>query len=300
MTTPQTASSTPLNAVKLGFFLIYTLVVTLLLSGCSTLNDVIDATDIRTPEISIKESTVSKLSLDGAELLLKVNVNNPNPVPIKLTNMDYTLELADRPFIQGVLENGIDIPAKRTSTTTVPITVKFSDLEAILQNIKNRDTLDFKLTTHSQIALPIIGERTIPAELSGSFPIPRLPKITLHSIAVEKLSFTGAQLNLKLNLENPNAFNVVFNKLAYTFKVNNTAWIESNIKAPINVEKNKTAELEIPIKLNFLTLGNTAYQTLTSRSPLDYQISGDMDLGSSLQMLQQISKSFQYDGTFNL
>jgi LEA14-like dessication related protein len=95
----------------------------------------------KTPTVSIKSFSLGNYNLEKFTFNLALDVDNPNGVGIKTSNLDYNLDLNSVNIIKGVLNNGIDISAKKVSTVEVPIEINFQKviqaLPSILTDINN-------------------------------------------------------------------------------------------------------------------------------------------------------------------
>lgn len=80
--------------------------LTLLLFGCSTVQDL-----IQPPVVSL--TNIELLEADGfsVRFALDLNIQNPNPVPIPISGLSYALSLNDNQVVTGVLSDGVDLGA---------------------------------------------------------------------------------------------------------------------------------------------------------------------------------------------
>ena len=70
------------------------------------------ATELIAPAISIAGIHSPTLSMEGAQLICSVRVENPNDVALPLTGADVNLKLAGAPAARGRLLEPISIPAR--------------------------------------------------------------------------------------------------------------------------------------------------------------------------------------------
>ena len=74
-----------------------------LLAGCGVLGK---------PSANIVDAKLSDLSLEGVTVALKVDVKNPYPVAVPLTNVEYSLASKQESILTGSLTNPGSIPAR--------------------------------------------------------------------------------------------------------------------------------------------------------------------------------------------
>lgn len=269
----------------------------LTISGCASLNQLKDAADIQNPEVSLKSSKVTALSFDSAELEFTLSVNNPNLIPIKLAGFDYTVNIGETQLVSGEQQKNLKINARGQSDVQVPLSIKFAQLKMLSDALDKKNELAYRIQTTAHLELPVLGIRKLPGSIQGTLPIPKMPKISVQNIDIQKISFTGAKLLLAIKVENPNTFGIDLRRFGYDLAVNDKHWAKGNVNELIHVTENGTTALNIPLELNFTQLGMALYKTLTQSTPLNYQLSGNMAIDTTLPLLKDISAPFNYSGS---
>lgn len=238
-------------------------------SGCATLNQL-----VQKPTVTFHSLDLVNASLLESTLKFNFKVNNPNPIGLRTGRLDYDLKINGSPFTSGHLDRGVSLPAEGTGTLSVPITVAYLDfLDSIVSLVQNRTaTYDLKGTM-------AVGPVDIPFQTRGKFDLPRMPKISLDAVNIEKLSFSGASLNCRLRMDNPNAFNILFKQLDYTLKLGQTR-IARTFAATKGVLGQKGAStINLALDLSFADIGRAGYQLLMGKGST-YQIEGQMLMDS--------------------
>ena len=110
----------------------------------------------------------------------------------------------------------------------------------------------------------------------------RIPEITVDALKLNSLTLTGADVDLRLNISNPNDVDLLLDNLNYTFDVNGQNWVKGITTEPMKLGKKKGSTLQIPMTLNFITMGKTVYNSMTERKPLAYTLDGSCDVNSSV------------------
>ena len=268
------------------------------LSGCSTLEKLIGAADVREPVVSLAGSDLSGLSFEGAELTMLLNVDNPNAIPIKLAGFDYALTINSKPFTQGEQHSGINIDAHSSNQIKVPIAFKFAELVNLFKGEGSKGTLPFSIDARIHIDLPVLGTRTIPATYSNSIPIPSIPSIQVSNVKVDDLSISGAALTVAMALENPNAFGIDLTRLDYNLLVNGKSWASIKTSDVVTLPEKGQTQMSIPVRLSFSDMGMALYQALTQSKALEYQLNGDMTLDTTLPLLKNVKLPLKQTGAF--
>jgi len=272
-------------------------VVVLLSAGCSNLNQVMEMANIDKPTVSMSDAQITGISFDQAQLEFTLDVNNPNPVPVQFAGFDYNFLVNGQQFLAGEQRDGVKIAANQTSQVKLPLALKFADILESFKSVSDSKTLDYTLKTDALLDLPVIGAAHIPAEKSGQLPIPQLPKISLGGIDIKKLGLTGADVEIGLKLDNPNAFGIDIRDLDYDLLVNGQRWLKSQQAKAISLAESGTSQVKVPLHLSFLDMGRTLADLLTQQSPLEYQLVGNMKMDSSLPMLKNIALPFSQSGS---
>ena len=137
-----------------------------------------------------------------------------------------------------------------------------------------------------------VGPLRIPYRTSGKLDMPKLPDISVDSIKVNSLSFTGASLKLSLGMKNTNAFAMKMDGLEYVAQLGNMELAKGVARHVTPLKANDRSLMDIDVNLNFLELGRTA-QTLLSGSSTPCRLTGNM-LVNTQAGWQKIP--FQFDG----
>jgi len=140
----------------------------------------------------------------------------------------------------------------------------------------------------------------IPFDTGGEFPAVKLPNIKVGGLKVKKLDLSGAEMELKLHMKNPNAFDMILNSIDYQLAVNGRTWAKGLGRERTQVMKKGEASIGIPISLDFAQMGFSVYQALAGKKKLDYQFQGNLDVGSSLPLLKQATIPIDRSGRLNI
>lgn len=270
---------------------------TFILLGCAGLKDL---TAPKKPLVSFQGVHLDKLSFNSVDLLFDLKVENPNAFGVALAGFDYEFFINKNRFLNGVQDERQNIAANAISTVQFPLGLDFASLYNTFSDLKNADSTTYQVNLGFSFDVPILGVIKAPISKTGTFPLFKLPKITMGSIKLNKLNLTGAELLLNLNLDNPNAFSATLNRLNYALSIGGQQVASGLTSQSIQVDQKAASQITIPISLNFLQSGRTIYNILTRNEDFDYKIIGDFDLSTSLQNLGTIKVPFDRSGKINL
>ena len=267
------------------------------LFGCATLQQL---ANIQQPTVDVQNVRFTGMSFDSLDLAFDLKITNPNPISASLAGFDYDFQIADASFLKGNQDKQLTLQANGESILEIPLTLNFKDLYNTFQALKNQDSSAYKLVCGLSFNLPVLGPTRIPVSKSGSLPNLKLPDVSIGSLKLNKISLTGADLDLKLNVKNANTFSFLLNKLNYDFAVNGKTWVKGLSQNQMQVKEKAESAIAIPISLNFLEMGTAIYQMINGNQKLNYQLKGNVDLNSSLPMLGQVSLPLDRVGEINI
>ena len=280
--------------------IICSVLVTILLSACSTFFGLLDEAKPKRPQVEFAGARLSGLSFDTADFLFDLKIRNPNPLGLKMAGFDYDFLINGTSFIKGDQKEELEIEPQGESTIHLPLSLGFMDLYQTFQNLRNQDVSTYQLKCGFSFDVPILGLVNIPVSKSGEFPLLKLPEVSLGALKLESLNLSGAKLQLRVGVNNPNAFSMVLDRLQYHLEVNDLNWISGDMEKHMQVAEKGESFIEIPIFLNFLQIGRSAYQVLTGDKNLGYQFAGKIDLATSIPLLGQVNLPFDRSGQVKL
>jgi len=105
----------------------------------------------------------------------------------------------------------------------------------------------------------------------------REPVVSLHSIELAGISFTGAKLLCKINVENPNSFNIPFPEIDWKFFINANSFISGVIKNNESLRSRGTTVVDIPVSVDYADVFN-AFSSLIGSKTVNYKMAMDVKL----------------------
>jgi LEA14-like dessication related protein len=97
------------------------------------------------PSFVLREIILSPSSLTEANLLLGLDVQNPNRFDLTLKSFEYVLFLDNKEIGTGHLEKEILVPSSSTTQVQVSVVAKFKDLGGSLKTIITGHDLPYKI-----------------------------------------------------------------------------------------------------------------------------------------------------------
>ena len=262
------------------------ILVLMLFFGCAALQQL---ANIQEPKLDVENVRMTGLSFDAIDLAFDVKIQNPNALAITLAGFDFDFQVNEASFLKGQQDKQLSLQSRGESMIEIPISLNFKDLYNTFQALKNLDSTGYKLMGGLSFNLPVLGATRIPISKTGKLPNVKLPSVSISTLMLNQITLSGAELELRVIVDNPNTFNFLMNKLNYDFVVNGKTWVKGLSQDPMRVREKGISGLSIPISLNFLDMGMSLYQMITGSQKFNYELKGIIDLTSSLPLLGQVS-----------
>ncbi len=237
----------------------------LLMSGCATLDQIVQKPIVRFDSVGI-----DNLSLVEGTFLFRFNVENPNPVGIRVSEIIYDLRLNDRNFVKSRLDQGLRLRGSGVSPMEIPVTINYLDLFDSVATFTKSDFIKYNLTGSIGV-----GPFRIPYRTQGKMDVPKLPKISVDKVKINAISFTGASLRFVLGLENQNAFDIGLDGIEYAIKLGDTSLARGTARPDAPLVKNSRTNLGVDMDINILQAGRS-FKELISRPSAGCSIIGNM------------------------
>jgi LEA14-like dessication related protein len=122
------------------------------------------------PSFVLREITLSPRSLIEMNLLLGLDVQNPNRLDLTLKSFEYTLYLNNEEIGNGRLEKEILIPSASVTQVQAPVAASFKNLggslKAIMAGMTGKD-ISYKIEGKANVKT-ILGSFNFPFSKEGS------------------------------------------------------------------------------------------------------------------------------------
>ncbi|VAW51009.1 hypothetical protein MNBD_GAMMA05-2357 [hydrothermal vent metagenome] len=266
---------------------------TLTLVSCAELTK---RADTIKPTAKITGTRLANITFEQVDLIFDLAIENKNPVSLKLAGLEYDLKVENQSLVSGTAAKAIKIKANSTSSVQLPITLKFEDLKNLPGELWSKDKIVYQLKSKFNINLPVIGNYAIPVTKKGEIPVPKVPEISIRDVKVKSISFISAELVARIEVNNPNDFDMGVSNLNYVLNINQQNWGQGEIKNTINIPKKGKGIVEIPLKLNLLSAGKSAYDVVTNKKPVEYQLKGNATINTALELLKTYNMPLDVSG----
>ena len=260
-----------LSALLLLFFI----------TGCAALKDL---ANIQKPTLTYSNMSVQSINFNEAELLFNFDVNNPNPLGITASGYSYDFLVNNNSFLSGNQDKDVKIGSGSKSVLQVPVKIQYSELLNSFRSLPGNDEFKYGLNTEFVFDIPGLGQQRLPSNITGSLPLPKIPRIEFSGFDVSIKSPNRADLELKISIDNPNRFPILLNSASYVLNVNGKEWLNTTYTEAVRVTADDRSEIVIPVQLNAVQMGSVLFDLMRGRDyELDYSLQGNMNVGAEIE-----------------
>lgn len=259
------------------------------ISGCVHLDSDTLAKVVKKPTIDVEGIAVTGLDLKSVDLLLTLNVNNPNSFGISLTGYRYDVQLNDKSVVSSDDKNGFSLPGRGDKQITVPVTIGFSEVMALMKEVKPGKPMKYRVAADLFLDVKVMKDFKVSTSKEGELNIPQIPKVAFKDIKVSNLSFSGAKLDLILDVDNPNGFPITVKDIEYTVSQSGKQWVAGEVAKGLNLTEGEQTTLTIPFSISFSQVGSGVLNLLRSGNFSDMQVGGQFTVDSNMPGLKNLT-----------
>jgi LEA14-like dessication related protein len=274
----------------------------LFLTSCSVAR-LVDREALKKPSVRVESASLQALSFTGADLLVVLQVRNPNPVGVMVTGLDYELQVDGVRLAGGSRDEDTRIHASGSSSVSLPLRVEYPDLLASSSRLLDRERSSYLVSCGVSCRVPVLGEVRVPVTVEGTLPVLRLPSVSFSGLRIEELSVSGARLLLRLELENPGGYPLVVSELVFGLEVDGEPWARGSTEEAVEIGKNTAGILELPLDLDLARMGEGARSLLSGQGEIAYLLEGavrfqaGLPLAGESTLLGETERRFSLSGT---
>ena len=157
--------------IKKAFLVLFLLSLGLLLSSC---------VQPSAPEVKYVDYKLGRVTTDGLEINFNFEVNNPNPIPLDVTNYSYKVFINDKEIVSAD-HKGFSLAASDKSKVSIQTVARYDQIfgaaASLLSNLA-RGVNSFDYRVEGNVNAGALGLTVAtPLKASGTIPIPKEIKI---------------------------------------------------------------------------------------------------------------------------
>jgi LEA14-like dessication related protein len=195
--------------VNTSFSIITTTLILVITAGCVSIPAGLK------PQVTDVSGKITGIDFKGVNLELQLQIRNPYPIAIQTPQFKYSVGIEGSQLFQASKANRIDLPAMKTGTATLPITIRYLDIPNIFTSWKGKNEVNYSVK--GAFLHEALGNKLeIPFSHVGQLPILQPPKLANLKAKVLKIAFSGAAVEIAADMFNPNTFGIDISNLGYS------------------------------------------------------------------------------------
>lgn len=248
------------------------------------------------PQLTNLQANVQEITTDSLKAELTVMLQNNLPISIQLDSLQYMIAVDGDSFMQGVQTNPVQLRAGAGSRITLPMDAGMKEVMELIRT-KQRDSADVYMRTVAYNHYPVIGTRAVSIEINRTIYIPRLPKIEVENVKVDKFNFKEGTLLTTLKITNFNSFPITIKGFSYQFQMGDNIRVKGSEQEDVELKRTGSQELTFPVHLKLQEMGEAAWKLLFESESTPYQLSGVVQVQPELASFNQVNLNFTNAGT---
>lgn len=101
---------------------------------------------VKPPKVNLKAVGLKSPTVQGLPLICVLEVENPNPVTVKILGYDYEVWMEKRSVAQGESSQPFTLPARGETVVEVPVLLKLRALPGLVPQALKEGKLAYKIT----------------------------------------------------------------------------------------------------------------------------------------------------------
>ncbi len=209
---------------------------------------------LQKPTLQLKSVSLKDADLEGTTLDVVYTLTNPNPIGLQLASADCNLQVEGHPVVSGTPSAGLAIPPAGSAELTFPARVHFKEIAPVLEVFFTKETASYRASGQVGVATPL-GPLQVPFAYDGSFPVPKLPTVTLEKPVVEAMTLSGARVVFPIKVTNRNGFPLPVSGLngLVTIAGANVGSASASVANALGPHETRT--LHVPLEVSFMQAG---------------------------------------------
>ncbi|KAL8104541.1 uncharacterized protein LOC141677324 isoform X1 [Apium graveolens] len=229
------------------------------------------------PTADVSAIHIPKINLEKADIVVDVLVNNPNPIPIPLIDINYLIESDGRKLLSGLIPDAGTLHAHGSETIKIPVCLVYDDIKNTYDDIKPGNVIPYKVRVELIVDVPVLGRITLPLEKTGEIPVPYKPDIDVDKIKFESFSMEETVATLHIKLDNKNDFDMALKALDYEVWLGDDNIGGAELAKSAQIDKCGITYIDLPISFRPKDFGSALWDMMRGRG-IGYTMKGNIEV----------------------
>jgi LEA14-like dessication related protein len=238
--------------MKKNIFLITAIIMMVAVIACKTVKP-----SFQEPVISFHSASISDITISNAQILCKIQVQNPNSSEIPFPQINWKIFINEKSYKDGEVKANGKIKARSTVFIDVPIKIEYLNFFKTFKSLIGSKKASYKIAITVKFSSRDFGEKVWNFDNTGDIPLPQLPLISQTNMIIESADYSKAQIMVTINVENPNAFEVPSPKFYYDYQLNKKSFIKGVIENETPLAPSSVTPVKFRMVVNYADLYRT-------------------------------------------
>ena len=261
--------------------------------ACDSLPQILS---VKEPNVSLNSVDITGINLSGVDMLVHIDVENPNGITIPLPKLDWELFINEASFLKGAVNNDKSLTAHQTVTLDLPLGVGYEGLLNSVTSIVDSNEAAYEIALAITFNIPVLGEKVYHLNHSGVLPVIRKPDVSFKGIAKKSLG-TTMEFNLTWEVENKNNFDFALGEFNYDFSVNNSRWARGQVENPPVIKAGTKTAIPLTVSVSAASIVRELVLIINRGSAVTYDCTGNMQLQGNLPGLDKFDLPLNLSGS---
>jgi LEA14-like dessication related protein len=248
------------------------------------------------PDLKSTKTTIKEITADSMKAQVTMTVRNSLPFTIRIDSLSYVVALDGDTLIQGSQHQPTELRASSDGQLTMPMNTAAGKLMKKVKSLQ-RDSADVYMRTTMYSHFPVVGTKPVPVEIKRTIYIPKLPKVEVEKVKVDKLGLKESRLITTVKITNYESFPFTIKNFRYHFRLSDNIDVKGKEDEDIHFKKTGTETIDIPIKLTMSQVGEAAFKLLFKSETTPYRLNGQMQMSSDQNFIGNVTTAFNSEGT---
>jgi LEA14-like dessication related protein len=223
------------------------------LAGCAAVGELAKSA-FEKPTLRFVDVAVERLDFEGATLAFDFRLVNPNGFGLTLGKVAYGLAVDGREVARGEIEGGLRIPASGEVPVRFTATLPYREVSHLLELVERGGSVPYTLSGVVGVKTPV-GLLELPVSHSGQAPLPGLPGFRFAGVDVRMAGLTDLELDVQLEVHNPNPFPLPPGQLRYTLTLDGQPVASAELHELKAVASGAQGRVTVPVRLSLRAAG---------------------------------------------
>jgi LEA14-like dessication related protein len=248
------------------------------------------------PDLKRTTTTIKDITPDSVKAQVTMVVRNSLPVTIRIDSLSYVVALEGDTLIQGSQHEPSELRASSEGKLTMPMNTNSGRLMKKMKALQ-RDSADVYLRATMYSHFPVVGTKPVPVEINRTVCIPKLPKVEVEKVKIDKLGLKGGRLITTLKITNYESFPFTVKNFKYRFRLSDNIDVKGKEDEDIEFKKTGPQTIDVPIDLEMDQIGEAAFKFLFKSKSTPYRMDGDMQISSEKNFIGNVKVAFNSEGS---